>query len=229
MTKVTYLGHSCFSLEGNGATVLIDPFLSYNPLAATTPDKLNPNLILVTHGHGDHVGDAVAISKRTGAPIVAVFETAGRCAQAGASIVGANHGGTVKFDFGKVKVVPAWHTSSFGDEMAYAGNPCGFVIQFPDATIYHTGDTALFGDMKLIAEITPVNIALLPIGGHYTMGIDDAVKAVELISPNVAIPMHYNTLPEITVDPTEFKEKVESKLKIKAVVLKPGETYEYRA
>ncbi len=229
MTRITYLGHSCFLLEREGKTILIDPFLSYNPLAATTPEKLNPNLILVTHGHGDHAGDAVAISKRTGAPVLAVHETAARLGQAGANAVGAHYGGTVSFDFAKVKIVPAWHSSSFGDEMAYAGNPCGFVIQFPDATIYHAGDTTVFSDMKLIAEVTPINVALLPVGGHYTMGIDDAVKAVEFICPNVVIPMHYNTMPEIKINPQEFKEKVESKLKIKTVILKPGEEYSYPA
>lgn len=225
MTKITYLGHSCFSLEREGKRILIDPFLTGNPLAATSPDKLNPNLILVTHGHGDHIGDAVAISKRTGAPILAVNETALRCGQAGGNATAANHGGTVSYDFAKVKIVPAWHSSSFGNELAYSGTPCGFVIQFPDTTVYHAGDTTVFGDMKLIAEITPINVALLPIGGHYTMGIDDAVKAVELICPNVTIPMHYNTLPEIKQDPEEFKKKVESKLNLKVVILKPGEEY----
>lgn len=204
---------------------MIDPFLTGNPLAATTAEKLSPNLILVTHGHGDHIGDAVAISKRTGAPIVAVYETAARCGQAGGKVIGAHYGGTVGFDFAKVKLVPAWHSSSFGEDLAYAGNPCGFVVQFPDGNIYHAGDTTVFGDMKLIGEVTPINVALLPIGGHYTMGIDDAVKAVELLRPNVTIPMHYNTLPEIKQDPQEFKSKVESKLNLKVVVLKPGEEY----
>ncbi|MCL5266358.1 MAG: metal-dependent hydrolase [Chloroflexi bacterium] len=225
MTKITYLGHSCFKIEREGAQIVTDPFLTYNPLAAAKPDQLSPNLILVSHAHGDHMGDAASISQRTGAPVLAIFETAGRAAQAGAKTVGAGYGGTVSFDFGKVKLVPAWHSSSFGDEFQYAGNPCGFVIMFPDITIYDAGDTTVFGDMKLIAEVTPIDIALLPIGGHYTMGVDDAVKAVELLKPKVVIPMHYNTLPEIRQDPQEFKDKVESRLKTKVVILKPGESY----
>lgn len=225
MIDITYLGHSCFSLQRDHAQILIDPFLTGNPLAAAAPEKLNPDLILVTHGHGDHLGDAVAISKRTGVPVLAVYEMAQRCGKAGAKVIGAHYGGAVSFDFAKVKLVPAWHSSSVGDEFLYAGNPCGFVVQFPDKTIYHAGDTTVFGDMKLIAEMTPIDVALLPIGGHFTMGIDDAVKAVELISPAVVIPMHYNTMPEIEQDPLEFKARVESSLKTRVVVLKPGEQH----
>jgi L-ascorbate metabolism protein UlaG (beta-lactamase superfamily) len=228
MAKITYLGHSCFLLEQGSGRILIDPFLTGNPLAAASPDHINPNLILVTHGHGDHSGDAVAISKRTGAPVMAVFETAGRCAQAGAKIIGAHYGGTVSFDFAKVKIVPAWHSSSFGSEMLYAGNPCGFVVQFPGVTIYHAGDTTVFGDMRLIAQVTPIDIALLPIGGHYTMGLDDAVLATELLDPEVVIPMHYDTMPEIKQDPVEFQRRVEANLISKVIILKPGASYEHK-
>jgi L-ascorbate metabolism protein UlaG (beta-lactamase superfamily) len=131
----------------------------------------------------------------------------------------------ISFDFGKAKLVPAWHSSSVGDDLRYAGNPCGFVVQFPDTTIYHSGDTTVFGDMRLIAEVTPINVALLPIGGHFTMGIDDATKAVELLDPDIVIPMHYDTFPPIKQDPAEFKKKVESNLRTKVVILNPGEAH----
>lgn len=171
------------------------------------------------------MGDAVAISKRTGASILAVVEMAARCRQAGAQAIGANYGGTVSFDFGKVKLVPAWHSSSVGDDLLYAGNPCGFVVQFPGLTIYHAGDTTVFSDMRLIAEMTPINVALLPIGGFYTMGVDDAAKAVQFLDPDMVIPMHYDTMPPIKQDPAEFKGKVEANLRSKVVILKPGEVH----
>ncbi|MBI4319353.1 MAG: metal-dependent hydrolase [Chloroflexi bacterium] len=225
MTKITYLGHSCFTLEKDGALILIDPFLTGNPMAAAGPAQVNPTLILATHGHGDHLGDAVDVSKRTGAPIMGTYELGMRCQAAGAKVVAGHYGGIVSFDFGKVKIVPAWHSSSIGDDLLFAGNPCGFVVTFPDTTVYHAGDTTVFGDMRLIAQATPIDIALLPIGGFYTMGVDDAVIAVELLQAKEVIPMHYDTMDVIKQDPLEFKQKVEARTKAQVVILKPGEAY----
>jgi len=228
MVKIQYYGHDCFEITGKDHSVLIDPFLSGNPLATKKPSDVKPTLICVTHGHGDHLGDAVEISKNSGAPVLGVFELANYCAAEGAKTIGAHMGGTVSFKFGWVKLVPAWHSSSSPDGK-YLGNPCGFVIHMEDCTIYHPGDTALFGDMKLIAELTPINVFLCPIGDHFTMGLKEAVKAVELISPQWVIPMHYNTFDVIKQNPVVFKDMVEKEGKAKVPILAPGETFELPA
>ena len=229
MVKVNYLGHDCFLIESGGKSLITDPFLSGSPRATKKPTDVKPDAILVTHGHGDHLGDSIAISKRSGAPIVGIFELAGYCESKGAHTIGAHYGGTVKFDFGWVKLVPAWHSSS-SPEGNYLGNPCGFIIHIGGVTFYHAGDTCLFGDMKLIAEMTPVDVFLCPIGDHYTMGPTDALKAVEFVHPRIVIPMHYNTFPPIKQDPALFKEKVETRFSdITVRVLAPGESSDIEA
>jgi L-ascorbate metabolism protein UlaG (beta-lactamase superfamily) len=226
MVKVHYLGHDCFLLEGKGKRVLMDPFLTGNPLAAAKPGDMKPDLITVTHGHGDHLGDAIEISKHAKVPILGVFELANYCQAKGAESIGAHFGGTIRFDFGWVKLVPAWHSSSAPDG-TYLGAPCGFVVHCDDLTFYHTGDTCLFGDMKLIAEMTPIDVFLCPIGDHYTMGIHDAVKAVELVSPHWVIPMHYNTFEPIRQDPKGFKDLVEKKVpSVHVMIMEPGAVQE---
>ncbi|MEM0271309.1 MAG: metal-dependent hydrolase [Thermoprotei archaeon] len=226
MVKIRYLGHACFTISDRDKTVLIDPFLSNNPLAAQKPDSVKTDLILVTHGHFDHSGDAVTISSRTSAPIYTTFELASRLEALGAKIVGGNHGGSNDFGFAKVKICWAVHSSSFGERLDYAGNPCSFVIDIGGKSIYHAGDTDLFGDMKIIGERHKLDVALLPIGGFFTMDEDDATVAVEYLKPKFVIPMHYNTWPQIKADPLSFKRKVESKTNTKCVVLKPGEEFE---
>ena len=223
--EITWHGHSCFQISNNGTEILIDPFLSENPKASSTHEELDATQILVTHGHFDHLGDTVEIAKRTGAPIAGTFELTGWCESEGAtgSNQGANIGGTVEFDGGWAKLVPAIHTSQI------EGGPCtvahGFVVGIDGKTIYHLGDTALTSDFRLVADRTPIDLALVPIGGFYTMDREDAATAVELIRPKQAIPMHYDTFPPIESDPNAFKSDVESKGSTEVVVLEPGQSH----
>ncbi|GBD16928.1 Hydroxyacylglutathione hydrolase [bacterium HR26] len=221
---VRYLGHAAFALEAEGKQVVIDPFLTGNPMAAAKPEDLNPVAILLTHAHADHVGDSVTISKRTGAPVIATFELGSYLAQQGAETIAANHGGTVRFEGGSVKFVPAWHTSSYGEQFLAPGVPAGLVVRFGGKTMYFAGDTCLFGDMALIGE-EGLDLAVVPIGDFYTMGPADAVKAVKLLKPSVVIPCHYNTFPPIQQDAEAFKREVEAATSARCVVLRPGEQY----
>lgn len=222
MKTIRFFGHSCFMISNDKERILIDPFLSGNPLAAAKIDDLKPTLILVTHGHGDHLGDAIEISKKSGAPIAGVFELVNYCSNKGAEVISGHMGGKFPFEFGWVKFVPAFHSSSTGDGV-YTGNPIGFVINFYGHHIYHAGDTCIFGDMELIGRLYRVDTALLPIGGTYVMDIDDAVEAARMLNCSNVIPMHYNTFPPIEADPNVFREKVEAKTRAHGVILKPGE------
>lgn len=229
MLTLRYLGHAAFSLDDGEREVLVDPFISGNPKAVTTPEEHNPSTILITHAHNDHVGDAVDLAKRTGAKIITVVELADHLEGQGAECVGANHGGTVKFDGGTVKFVPAWHSSSFtrndGSTVA-PGVPAGLVVRFGGQTIYFAGDTALFRDMDLIGE-EGLDAAVLPIGDHFTMGPDDALRAVKLLKPKIAIPCHYNTFPVLMQDEAKWGREVEEHTESRAVVLAPGETHTF--
>ncbi len=197
---IRFLGHACFELKAGGATVVIDPFLTGNPAAAVAADDLAPDAILLTHGHADHFGDVVGIAKRTGATVLAITELAGELGSGGLeNVVDPNLGGTVQFDWGWVKLVPAWHTAVSPGGTPHT--PAGLLIHIGDRLIYHLGDTALFSDMKLIAQRgDKVDLALVPIGGHYTMDRYDAVTAVGFIEPQQVIPCHYNTFPPIETD-----------------------------
>ncbi len=223
--KITWLGHAAFLLEGS-KRVVIDPFISGNPTAPVKPDDLDVDLILVTHGHGDHVGDAVEISKRCKAPVVCIYELSVLLSRRGAETIGMNIGGTLKLDDVKVTMVKAVHSADVVEnEIVSAGDPAGFVVEMDGITVYHAGDTDVFMDMQLIGELYKPKVALLPIGDFYTMGIRGALKALELIRPEIAIPMHYNTFPPIRQNPEEFKEKAE-KIGVKVIVLNPGESVE---
>ena len=228
MPTLTYLGHAAFLLEGEGNTVVIDPFLSGNPAASHGADQIHPQTILLTHAHNDHVGDTVAIAKRTGAKVIAINELGNWLkGQGAANAVGANHGGTVAFDGGTVKFVPAWHSSSYsheGHDVA-PGVPAGLVVRFAGKTIYFAGDTCLFGDMKLIGE-EGLDVAVLPIGDHFTMGPTDAVRAAEFLSAKTVIPCHYNTFPLLAQDDQAFKKLVEERTTARCAVLAPGESFE---
>ncbi|MGH2763176.1 MAG: metal-dependent hydrolase [Thermoleophilaceae bacterium] len=222
---IRFLGHACFELSEDDARVLIDPFLTGNPKAAASADEVDPTHILLTHGHADHLGDAEDIAKRTGAHVVAVPEITNELGEAGVENVSdPNIGGTVKFDWGWVKLVPAWHTST--TPKGSPGTATGLLIGIGGKTVYHLGDTALFSDMKLIAGGgNPIDVALVPIGGHYTMDRIDAVTAAELIGAGTVIPCHYDTFPPIETDVQAYKSDVESRTSSRVEVLEPGGTF----
>jgi L-ascorbate metabolism protein UlaG (beta-lactamase superfamily) len=234
--EIKFHGHSCFELSEGDATVLVDPFLKpNNPAAVHTAEEVEPTHIAISHGHADHMADAVPVAKRTGAHCVAIVELANWLEARGAdAVTDPNLGGTVVFDWGWIKLVPAWHTNTIpGSEEApfsaehgvSIGVPTGLLIKIGGKTVYHAGDTCLFSDMKLIAERNPVDVALLPIGGHYTMDRHDAVVAVQFVGAGTVIPMHYDTFPPIETDSAAFKSEVESQTSSQVVLLKPGETH----
>src|SRR5581483_8553849 len=174
---VRFLGHACFSLSDGEHTVLVDPFFSGNPKAAVSADEVDATTILLTHGHADHIGDTVSIAKRTGAPVVAIVELANEIGEEDVEVFDPNLGGTVKFDWGSVRLVPAWHTST--TPKGTVNTPAGLVIDFKGTTVYHLGDTCAFSDLQLVGKRSPVDIALICIGGHYTM---DRIEAVDAAS-----------------------------------------------
>ncbi len=222
--KLTWYGHSCWNIETPKGTLLIDPFLSGNPVAPITADQVKADFILVSHGHGDHLGDTVGIAKRTGATVLSNFEIASYCEGQGCKAHGLHIGGGREFSFGRLKLTIAHHGSSFPDGR-YAGNPAGFLLTIGKTKIYDAGDTGLFYDMKLIGE-EKIDLALLPIGDNFTMGPEDALRAVKLIKPKVLIPMHYNTFDLIAQDAKSFAAGVKrASPKTKTVILKPGESF----
>ena len=220
--QITFLGHSAFKLTGAGVTVLIDPWLS-NPLLNTPVDKVGPvNLILVTHGHGDHVGETVAVAQASRAPVVAIHELSVILARQGApEVIGMNKGGTVAVAGCKVTMTQAVHSSAVdeGGELIAAGDPGGFVA-------YHAGDTAAFKDMELIRELYHPELIMLPIGSHYVMSPAEAALACRMLKPRWVIPMHYGTFPVLTGTPEELTERLKGEPDITVIALKPGETVE---
>ncbi len=208
--KLRYFSHSSFQITTqSGKVILIDPFLDDNPTCPVNSDDISADFIILTHGHGDHIGDAFKIAKRTNPLFICVNELANYVADKGFQAHNMHIGGGFDFEFGRLKFTIAHHGSMTPDN-TYGGEPAGVILTIDGKSIYHTGDTGLFYDMKLIGEMTPIDYMLLPIGDNFTMGITDAVKAVELANPTVAIPMHYNTFPVIEADPDEFKKKVEA-------------------
>jgi L-ascorbate metabolism protein UlaG (beta-lactamase superfamily) len=223
MTDVRFLGHACFTLSDGDTTVLVDPFLTGNPKAAIGAEDVAATTILLTHGHADHIGDTVAIAKRTGATTVAIVELANELGSEGVDVRDPNLGGTVKCDWGWVKLVPAWHTSTTPN--GTVNTPAGLLINFKDTIVYHLGDTSLFSDLQLVGKRSPIDIALMCIGGHYTMDRVDAVDAAQLVGAKTVIPCHYNTFPPIETDADAFKSDVESATGSNVVILEPGETH----
>jgi L-ascorbate metabolism protein UlaG (beta-lactamase superfamily) len=221
---IRFLGHSCFELTDGDTRVLMDPFLTGNPKAAATPDEVDPTHIFLTHGHPDHYGDIVDIAKRTSAQVVTIAEIAGELGEAGVeNLSDPNLGGTVEFDDVWVKLVPAWHTSTTPNGTASV--PAGMVVGIGRKVVYHLGDTALFSDLRLVGERTPVDVALMCIGGHYTMDRHDAVEAAKLVGATTVIPCHYDTFPPVETDSQAFKAEVEDQTSSKVELLAPGETF----
>jgi L-ascorbate metabolism protein UlaG (beta-lactamase superfamily) len=220
---VRFLGHACFTLSDGDTTVLIDPFLTGNPKAAVSADAVQATTLLLTHGHADHVGDTVDIGKRTGAPLVAITELAGELGEEGLEVRDINLGGTASFDWGWAKLVPAWHTST--TPKGTVNTPAGLLINFKDTLVYHLGDTCLFSDLQLVGKRRQIDVALMCIGGHYTMDRHDAVDAAAFVGAKTVIPCHYNTFPPIETDAEAFKVDVESATSSKVVILEPGETH----
>lgn len=234
--EIKFHGHSCFELTEGETRLLVDPFLKpNNPVAVTTGEEVDPTHIAITHGHADHIADAIPVAKRSGAACVAVVELAEWLKGAGIEDVSdPNLGGTVEFDWGWIKLVPAWHTNTLpgSEEAPFSaelgtpiGTAAGLLINIGGKTIYDAGDTCLFGDMKLIAERNPVDIALLPIGGHYTMDRHDAAFAAKLVGAETVIPIHYETFPPIKTDAEAFKADVEAQTSSRVVLLAPGESH----
>ena len=235
--EINYIGHSTVELVEGDTRVLIDPFLKpNNPAAKVTAEEVEPTHVFLTHAHQDHFADAVAVGKRTGASFVAISELTNVLGEQGIEdAADPNLGGTVTFDWGWVKLVQAFHTSTVpgSDDRPFSPTPGtvigaanGLIVNIGGKTLYHLGDTALFGDLKLIAERTPVDVAFIPIGGHYTMDRHDAVAAAELVGAGTVIPVHNDTFPPIETDAEAFKSDVESQTSSKVVVLAPGETHE---
>jgi len=224
--KITWLGHSAFLIEGRDK-VLVDPFLTGNPKASITPDRVDCDIICVTHGHGDHLGDTAAIAKRTGATVASILEISNYLAKKGVKTVGFNVGGTTRINRTAITLTPAIHSSSIefeGSEHMVA-NPVGMIID-TEKPVYHAGDTSLFSDMKLIGEMYRPVVAMLPIGDFYTMGPEQAAMATKLIAPKIVMPMHYGTFPLIEQDPKVFEALVKKMSKARVVILKPGESLE---
>jgi len=219
--KLKYLSHSGFLIHTpHKKSILIDPFLENNPLAPKLPD-IYADYILLTHAHGDHIGDAFKIADRCDPLFICVNELAEYCKSKGFKAHNMHIGGSYNFDFGNIKFTIAHHGSMTPDN-TYGGVAAGVLLTIDGKRIYHAGDTGLFYDMKLIAEMNPVDYFLVPIGDNFTMGITDAVKAVELVNPKITIPMHYNTFPLIEADPYEFSDRVGEKGK-KCLVMNPGD------
>ena len=221
--QVTWLGHSAFEIEDLDH-IVIDPFITGNPMAPKRWDEVKCDIIALTHGHGDHVGDTIEIARKTNAIIVAIHEIAQFLAKAGLQVESMNKGATIQVKNTGFSMTHAIHSSGISGEkiMIEGGEAAGYVMH-GSKVIYHAGDTALFKDMELIAELYKPEIAFLPIGDRFTMGIKEAALATKMIAPRVVIPMHYNTFPLVEQDPFAFKEAVESLCPTEVVILNPGD------
>jgi L-ascorbate metabolism protein UlaG (beta-lactamase superfamily) len=221
--KLTWYGHAAMGLEAGGKRLLVDPFFSGNPAASITADKAQADYILISHGHGDHVGDAAAIAKRTGATVISNFEISNWFGNQGVSAHAQHLGGGHTHPFGYLKLTLALHGSALPDG-SYGGNPCGFLLTTEGKKVYLACDTGLFGDMRLIGE-EGLDLAVLPIGDNYTMGPDDALRAAKLLQAKNVIPVHYNTWDLIAQDAAAWAKRVEAETNSTVHVIKPGESF----
>jgi len=224
MVKLSYHGHSCVELESEGHRIIIDPFLSGNCHARVKPSDISVEAVLVTHGHGDHMGDAIEIAKKNDCPVVCNFEISNWLAEKGIKTHPMHIGGSHGFTWGKVKLTPALHGSVLPDG-TYGGNPVGFLVFMGGKCVYHAGDTGIMSDMQLYGRLNPIDLALLPMGDNFTMGVDDAVEAAALLGAKQAMPMHFDTFPVIAANPQEFLRKVEAR-GIRGRSCMPGDTIE---
>ena len=219
MIELKYNGHANILLKKDDMTILIDPFFTGNPVNKVNPNEIQCNYILVSHAHFDHIGDAIEIAKRTGATIISTAEIATMVESQGCMAHAMNIGGKFNFEFGYIKVTQAIHSAGIEGGLA-----CGFVINFYGKTIYFAGDTALFGDMQLIGKMNNIDYALLPIGGNFTMGIEESIEAIKMLKPNIVIPIHYNTWPLIEQSPQDFKKEVEKNCETKVLIVNFNES-----
>lgn len=220
--RLTFLGHAAVRVEIGRHDVLVDPFLSGNPNAPYGPDALTPDHILLTHGHGDHVGDTIELAAASSATVVATVEIAHWLTSNGVSnAVGINLGGGLDLPFGRVSLHPAWHSNALPDG-SYGGMPAGILVEAEGRRVYHCGDTALFSDLALVGR-RGIDVAFVPIGDHFTMGPDDALEAVRLLAPGRVVPVHYDTFPPIRQDARAFAARVDAETDARCVILAPGE------
>ncbi|CRK84405.1 metal-dependent hydrolase [Neobacillus massiliamazoniensis] len=224
--RISYHGHSVVQIQTNGKTIMIDPFITGNPLTDLKAEDVKVDVIILSHGHNDHVGDTVELAKRDHALVVANADLGTFLSWQGVNTHEMHIGGSYQFAFGKVKLTQAFHGSGFvtkNNEMIYCGMPAGILFMNEGKTIYHAGDTGLFSDMKLIGERHPIDIAFLPIGDNFTMGPEDAAYAAKLLNAKMVVPMHYNTFPPIKQDPHKFIKMLDSQ---NGKVMLPGDVIE---